>query len=86
MTLHKSKGLESKIVFFVGFSQGLCPHKFAIEGDIQDIEEERRLAYVGITRAQNKLYITSIDNFNDRKLSESIFKLELGETIKEVEI
>lgn len=57
MTLHSAKGLEFPVVFFAGLEEGLCPH-FRSLGDQQAIEEERRLCYVGITRAMDRLYIT----------------------------
>ncbi|MFW5890602.1 MAG: ATP-dependent helicase [bacterium] len=60
MTLHTSKGLEYPVVFIVGIEEGMIPHKFSIEtGDPEDIEEERRLFYVGMTRAEKQLYLTS---------------------------
>ena len=57
-TMHSAKGLEFKVVFLVGMEDGLFPSKRSIEED-ESVEEERRLCYVGITRAKNKLYITN---------------------------
>ncbi|MGH2556873.1 MAG: 3'-5' exonuclease [Actinomycetota bacterium] len=57
MTLHNAKGLEFDVVFMVGMEDGVFPH-YRSMGDSAQLEEERRLAYVGITRARRRLYLT----------------------------
>jgi DNA helicase-2/ATP-dependent DNA helicase PcrA len=57
MTLHTAKGLEFPVVFLTGMEDGVFPHLRSM-GDLKELEEERRLAYVGITRARERLYVS----------------------------
>ena len=58
MTLHSAKGLEFRVVFILGMEEGVFPHQRSFES-LSELEEERRLCYVGITRAKSKLYLLS---------------------------
>jgi len=57
MTMHSAKGLEFPVVFVIGMEDGIFPHMRSI-GDPEELQEERRLAYVGITRAEQRLHLT----------------------------
>jgi DNA helicase-2/ATP-dependent DNA helicase PcrA len=82
MTLHRSKGLEFPVVFLCGLNQGLLPHQKScvyINDELvpESIEEERRLCYVGMTRAQKRLYLSSIGEYQGRKIKRSVFLTEI---------
>lgn len=87
MTIHKSKGLEFNTVFGIGICENLLPHFKSIEKALEQeernelpiaIEEERRLAYVLVTRSENKCYLSSTDFYNGKKSGTSRFIYEMG--------
>lgn len=82
MTLHRSKGLEFPVVFLAGLNQGLLPHNRSIEyigGKVEpkSVEEERRLTYVGMTRAMDRLYLSTFKEYQDKSMEPSMFLKEV---------
>ncbi|HEY0140341.1 MAG TPA: UvrD-helicase domain-containing protein [Thermoanaerobaculia bacterium] len=86
MTLHAAKGLEFKVVFLVGMEEGILPHQNSLEHN-EDLEEERRLCYVGMTRAREQLYcLHALERRLHGKFREqgpSPFIAEIPENVKE---
>ncbi|GAC1357549.1 MAG: UvrD-helicase domain-containing protein [Ktedonobacteraceae bacterium] len=86
MTIHKSKGLESPVVFVIGLTEGIFPHRraytLAEDGPVvlSGIAEERRLAYVAFTRAQKQLFLSSILRYRGSDALASRFIAEAGLT------
>lgn len=77
LTIHKSKGLEYPVVFIVGCSNNILPHE-----KNENIDDEKKLFYVGITRAEKELYLSSILSNNSNQLSVSPFIKSIESTIK----
>ena len=90
-TMHSAKGLEFKNVYIIGATEGTIPHEKSYDIDDEDkknnqIEEERRLMYVAITRAEENIYISSPSNKYGKKVSKSRFIDDIkGATKKEIE-
>lgn len=86
MTLHSAKGLEFPVVFITGFEEGIFPHSRSLNSG-EELEEERRLCYVGMTRAKERLYLTYAwrRNLNGNTLFNSVsrFISEIPEHLKE---
>ena len=86
MTLHSAKGLEFPMVFLCGLEEGLFPHQRSI-ADLNGLEEERRLCYVGITRAMRRLYLTHAESRRlhgqDQMATQSRFFAEMPEELLE---
>ena len=76
-TIHRAKGLEYQVVFLPGLNDGLLPHKKA-----DDIQDERRLFYVGITRAEKELYISSSEFYNNKLMKISPFIKDIQPKLK----
>jgi DNA helicase-2/ATP-dependent DNA helicase PcrA len=82
LTLHSAKGLEFPVVFVAGCEEGILPY-FKAKEDLLEMQEERRLFYVGMTRAKNILFLTSASN---RKLYSKIQKQEPSSFIKDIPV
>ena len=81
MTIHASKGLEFPVVFIAGAEDGIIPHARALEEGEQNVEEERRLFYVAITRAREKLFISSCKK---RRKMQSVTECEPSRFLDEI--
>lgn len=90
MTLHAAKGLEFPVVFMVGMEEGIFPHSRVYESGPAELEEERRLCYVGMTRAREELHLTYASSrlqFGQRGYNDvSRFIADMGDQIAEVNI
>jgi DNA helicase-2/ATP-dependent DNA helicase PcrA len=88
MTLHAAKGLEFPVVFMVGLEEGILPHSRVFESGPSELEEERRLCYVGMTRAREELHISyaySRLQFGQRSYNPtSRFIADMGDQVAEV--
>ena len=82
LTIHKSKGMEYPVVFIIGCNDGLLPHY----KNIDHLDDERRLLYVAITRAENELYMSYVDIYNNKLMNKSPFMDDIKGTIKIIEM
>ena len=80
LTIHKSKGMEYPVVFIVGCNDELLPHH-----KNENINDERRLFYVAITRAEKELYLSHTDLYNNKFKNISPFIEDIKDTIKSIE-
>jgi len=81
LTLHASKGLEFRVVILVGCEDGLLPLRFGGEGDRDSLVEERRLFYVGMTRARERLFLTWA---HERRRLGEVTRAELSPFVREI--
>jgi DNA helicase-2/ATP-dependent DNA helicase PcrA len=85
MTLHSAKGLEFPVVFIVGMEEGILPHSRVYDAGLAELEEERRLAYVGMTRAREELHLSYAQNrmqFGQRSYNQmSRFIADMGDQV-----
>ncbi len=85
MTLHAAKGLEFPVVFIVGMEEGILPHARVYDAGIAELEEERRLTYVGMTRAREELHLSYVQNrmqFGQRSYNQiSRFIADMGDAV-----
>ena len=88
MTVHAAKGLEFADAFIIGLEEGLLPHDRSLQGGEEELEEERRLFFVGITRARKRLYISHAKHRVMRgqflRTTPSQFLYEIGVAEKEM--
>ena len=82
MTLHRAKGLEFPVVFLAGMNQGILPHHRSVlyrDGKVvpESVEEERRLCYVGMTRAEERLYLSTTESYQGKPAGPSMFLAEI---------
>lgn len=88
MTFHRAKGLEFKTVFLVGVVNGIVPHNKSLSAKhgMEALEEERRLFYVGLTRAKDRLILSAPKQYRGEKVKQSPFLKEIADTIRLAEV